>query len=83
MQRVIVLHEAQDTARRSAGLARGNVSCVNVAVGARYKERVPGRETVFECRLAAVQWPERRLVFDDGPIFDLTAGSPEALEEVA
>ncbi len=52
MQRVIVLHEAQDTARRSAGLARGNVSCVNVAVGARYKERGPGREAVFESQLA-------------------------------
>jgi len=63
--------------------ARGNVFCVDFAVGARYKERVPGRETVFECRLAAVQWPERRLVFDDGPLFDLTAGSAEALEEVA
>jgi len=63
--------------------ARGNVFCVDFAVGARYKERVNGANTGFECRLAAVQWPERRLVFDDGRNLDLSAGSPAALEEVA
>jgi hypothetical protein len=73
----------QDHAVRQWLGARGTVFCVDFAVGARYKERVPGRETVFECRLAAVQWPERRLVFDDSPMFNLTAGSAEALEEVA
>jgi hypothetical protein len=46
--------------------AKGNVFCVDFAVGARYKERAPGFAESFECRLAAVQWPERELVFDDG-----------------
>jgi hypothetical protein len=62
--------------------ARGNVFCVDFAVGARYKERVDGRGADFECRLAAVQWPERRLVFDDGRILDLAEWSPAELEEI-
>ena len=42
-----------------------NVFCVDFAVGARFKERLAGR-TPFECRLGAVRWPERELLFDDG-----------------
>jgi hypothetical protein len=45
---------------------RRNVFCVDFAVGARYKERASGPPASFECRLAAVRWPERELVFDDG-----------------
>ncbi len=47
------------------GAAR-NVFCVDFAVGARYKERLVEATAVHECRLAAVQWPERELVFDHG-----------------
>jgi hypothetical protein len=50
--------------------ARRNVYCVDFAVGARYKERATGADQ-FECRLGAVRWPERILVFDDGRTFEL------------
>ncbi len=46
--------------------ARHDVFCVDFAVGARYKERISGPTVKFECRLAAVRWPERELLFDDG-----------------
>jgi hypothetical protein len=45
--------------------ARSNVFCVDFSVGARYKERAAGHAD-YACRLAAVRWPERQLVFDDG-----------------
>jgi hypothetical protein len=45
---------------------RHNVFCVDFGVGARYKERASGSTVQFECRLAAVRWPERELIFDDG-----------------
>jgi len=45
---------------------RHNVFCVDFAVGAKYKERISDPNPRFECRLAAVRWPERELVFDDG-----------------
>ncbi len=45
--------------------ARRNVFCVDFAVGARFKERDSGSTDQFSCRLAAVRWPERLLVFDD------------------
>jgi hypothetical protein len=50
--------------------AKGNVFCVDFAVGARYKERETGADE-FECRLGAVRWPERKLVFDDGRTFEM------------
>jgi hypothetical protein len=50
--------------------AKGNVFCVDFAVGARYKERETGADA-FECRLGAVRWPERVLVFDDGRAFEM------------
>jgi hypothetical protein len=46
--------------------AKRNVFCVDFAVGARYKERATEPKVQFECRLAAVRWPERELAFDDG-----------------
>ncbi len=48
--------------------AKRNVFCVDFAVGARHKERTDGATGDFECRLAAVRWPEQKLVFDDGII---------------
>lgn len=50
--------------------AKRNVFCVDFAVGARYKERADGADQ-FECRLGAVRWPERVLVFDDGRTFEM------------
>lgn len=44
----------------------GNVFCVDFAVGARYLERIAGSSAQFQGRLAAVRWPDRELVFDDG-----------------
>jgi hypothetical protein len=45
---------------------RRNVFCVDYAVGGRYVERGQGRTAEFKCRLGAMRWPERDLVFDDG-----------------
>jgi hypothetical protein len=55
---------------------------VDFAVGARYKERADGPKAGYECRLAAVRWPERELVFDDGRTFKLAEGSTEVLEAI-
>ncbi|GIK33729.1 MAG: hypothetical protein AMXMBFR45_23720 [Gammaproteobacteria bacterium] len=44
---------------------RQNVYCVDFGVGARYKERAQGSSR-FRTRLAAVRWPEREVVTDDG-----------------
>jgi hypothetical protein len=45
--------------------AKRNVFCVDFAVGARYMERASGITHQFQCRLAAVRWPEKELVMDD------------------
>jgi hypothetical protein len=46
--------------------ARSNVFCVDFAVGARHKERLASPGAAYECRLAAVRWPEEELVLDHG-----------------
>jgi Calcineurin-like phosphoesterase len=46
--------------------ARNNVYCVDFSVGGRYKERDLGRSSPWGTRLAAVRWPEREVVFDEG-----------------
>ena len=46
--------------------AGNNVYCVDFSVGGRYKERELGRTGQWGTRLAAVRWPDRELVFDDG-----------------
>lgn len=43
-----------------------NVYCVDFSVGGRYKERDLGRHHGWGTRLAALRWPERELVFDEG-----------------
>jgi hypothetical protein len=43
-----------------------SVFCVDYSVGGRYLERARGRTAPFQCRLAAMRWPERELMFDDG-----------------
>ncbi len=45
---------------------RGNVFCVDFSVGAKWKERSDGVTTGTNARLAALRWPERTLMFDDG-----------------
>lgn len=44
----------------------GTAFCVDFSVGARYRERQEKPAGPFQGRLAAVRWPERELVFDDG-----------------
>lgn len=51
--------------------AKHNVYCVDFAVGARYKERPLKLGSPFQCRLAAVRWPERQVTFDDGATMDM------------
>jgi hypothetical protein len=43
-----------------------NVYCVDFSVGRRFRERELGMAAGSQTRLAALRWPERRLVFDDG-----------------
>lgn len=43
-----------------------NAFCVDFSVGVRYRERPVKPGTAYCGRLAAVRWPERELVFDDG-----------------
>ena len=45
---------------------RGNVFCVDFSVGAKWKERSDGVIAGTNARLAALRWPERTLMFDDG-----------------
>lgn len=45
--------------------ARGNVFCVDYSVGARAQARTFNRPHVH-MKLAALRWPERTLMFDDG-----------------
>lgn len=52
---------------------RGTAFCVDFSVGARYRERLENPAGPFQGRLAAVRWPERELVFDDGERLPLTA----------
>ncbi len=43
-----------------------NVFCVDYSVGARWAARKAGMPVDAQCKLAALRWPERTLVFDDG-----------------
>jgi len=53
------------------GGPRRNVFCVDFSVGGRYKERLQGGSSPWGARLAAVRWPERELVFDEGERYEL------------
>lgn len=54
----------------SDGQPRGNGSafCVDFGVGQRWKERWAEKTSGFSCRLAALRFPERQVVFDDGEV---------------
>lgn len=45
---------------------RGNVFCVDYSVGGRWVARLHGEDPRHRFKLAAMRWPERTLVFDDG-----------------
>ena len=47
---------------------RGNVFCVDFSVGARWAARRAGQPPRHDFKLAALQWPERLLRFDDGSV---------------
>lgn len=53
--------------------AAGNVFCVDFSVGGRYQERYSGQTPGHNTRLAALRWPERSLVLDNGETLQ-TAG---------
>ena len=44
----------------------GNVFCVDFSVGARWTARLAGKAPEADFKLAALRWPERELVLDDG-----------------
>ena len=46
--------------------ARGNVFCVDFSVGGRWHERQAKSQIGVSYKLAAMRWPERELVFDNG-----------------
>ena len=52
--------------------ARNNVFCVDFSVGRRFLERWERRQSGSAHGLAALRWPERELVFDDGWVMDST-----------
>ena len=45
-----------------------NVFCVDFSVGGRWTERKAGTAVGQDFKLAALQWPERIVQFDDGPL---------------
>ncbi len=65
-------------------LGRGDAMCIDYSVGGRWFDRREGRPTgPFAGRLAALRWPERELVFDNGerrslapPVVQLDGSSP-------
>jgi catechol 2,3-dioxygenase-like lactoylglutathione lyase family enzyme len=58
-----------------AALGNSRAFCIDYSAEKRYKERFfPGFNGRFQARLAALRWPERILVFDDGKT--VPAGAP-------
>jgi hypothetical protein len=55
---------------------RRRVFCVDFSIGGRYTERRRGLTGGFATRLAAVRWPERELVFEDGLALTLGGTQP-------
>lgn len=45
---------------------RNNVFCVDYSVGGRWSERKLAGNPISNFKLAALRWPERVLIFDDG-----------------
>jgi len=62
----------------SDGQPRGNGAafCVDYGVGQRWKERRAGKASGFTHKLAAVRFPEKQVVFDEGFVSNVPLGSP-------
>jgi len=60
---------------------RHNVFCVDFSVGARWTARLAGTRPEDDFKLAAMRWPERELVLDDGSRHATTGfmTSPESI----
>jgi hypothetical protein len=55
-----------------ASLGQGRAMCIDYSVGGRWCERLqPGFDGRYQTRLAALRWPERRLMFDNGEEVEL------------
>ncbi len=56
-----------DPARPHSTLGNGRIVCIDYSAGKRWRERLDGQsEGTFLTALAALRWPERLLIFDDG-----------------
>jgi len=53
-----------------------NVFCIDFSVGKRWKERREGVTKNYSGKLAALRWPEKTLMFDDGVTLDTITGQP-------
>lgn len=58
-------HAFDDSMPYSA-LGNGSTMCIDYSVGKRWQERLQGTTGPFHTQLAALRWPEKVLVFDDG-----------------
>lgn len=55
--------------------AGNSAFCVDYGVGQRWNERRAGKASGFAHKLAAVRFPERQVVFDEGSKSDLPTGT--------
>jgi hypothetical protein len=53
-----------------------NVFCIDFSVGKRWKERCDGITKNYRGKLAALRWPEKTLMFDDGVTLETITGQP-------
>lgn len=53
-----------------------NVFCIDFSVGKRWKERREGVTKNYCSKLAALRWPEKTLMFDDGVTLETITGQP-------
>lgn len=53
-----------------------NVFCIDFSVGARWRNRKENRHPFARFKLAAMQWPEKQLVFDCGTTIPTTNNPP-------
>jgi hypothetical protein len=66
---------------RDATLGRGDAMCIDYSVGKRFRERmVPGFDGTYQTRLAALRFPERVLIFDNGERCPLRQVRPRSEE---
>ena len=61
---------------------RNNVFCVDYSVGGRWVARLHGEDPNRRFKLAAMRWPERELMFDDGTLL-ASEGFGQTLASIA